>query len=122
MSSPKQIIDFIKDKKVVFVQTKERYTTEQMVQNIQVYLFSDSNFILEDDFKNPEVISFLQQYKAEGKSYRICPICRKSFPGVLSQMTAFDAGIWATNKCKAENWDFTFDNIESCLANLEMDF
>lgn len=122
MCSPKKIIDFIDENNVVFVKTKERYTIEQMMGNIQVYLFNDENFILEDDFKNPEVIEFLKEYKKQGKHYKICPICKNDFPTVLNNMTAFDAGIWAANKCKAENWKFSFDNIESCLANLEMDF
>lgn len=53
---------------------------------------------------------------------RIYPIAEADFPGVLSRMTATQAGEWARSKCHQQNWEVDLDNIECCLSNLEMDF
>ena len=44
------------------------------------------------------------------------------FPGVLSNMTAMQAGAWAVTKCLSVGWELSYDNFNSCLANLEMDY
>lgn len=44
------------------------------------------------------------------------------FPGVLSHMTAMQAGAWAVTKCLSVGWELSYDNFNSCLANLEMDY
>lgn len=52
----------------------------------------------------------------------IYPLSVTVYPGVLSRMTAMEAGAWAASKCKQQKWELSKDNIEACLANLEMDF
>ena len=56
-----------------------------------------------------------------GKS-KLYPLSITAFPGVLKRMTALEAGAWAITKCQQQGWQIDKDNIESCLANLEMDF
>ena len=53
---------------------------------------------------------------------RLYPLSVTSFPAVLARMTAMEAGAWAVGKCRQQHWELTRDNIESCLANLDMDF
>ena len=50
------------------------------------------------------------------------PLSITSYPRVLKRMSALQAGAWAITKCMKENWQIDKDNIECCLANLEMDF
>lgn len=52
----------------------------------------------------------------------VMPFSVKSFPKVFSRMTASKAGEYALAVCKREKWDITKENLESCLAQLEMDF
>ena len=56
------------------------------------------------------------------KETRVYPLSVKAYPGVLSRMTAMEAGAWAIKKCKSEHWELELENFQSCLANLEMDF
>lgn len=62
--------------------------------------------------------------KATGwpKGTSLIPLSVESYPAVLSRMTAMAAGAWAISKCKQQKWELSKDNIEACLANLEMDF
>lgn len=50
------------------------------------------------------------------------PLSVESYKGVLSRMSCKDAGEWAISKCRQQNWDTDFFNIQCCLANLEMDY
>lgn len=71
-------------------------------------------FIPDSDTKEfPEIII--------GKS-KCYPLAVTSFTAVLMRMTAIEAGAWAITKCMQQNWQIDKDNIECCLANLEMDF
>lgn len=56
-----------------------------------------------------------------GKS-KCYPLSVTTFPSVLTRMTAIEAGAWAITKCQQQKWEINKGNIESCLANLEMDF
>ena len=49
------------------------------------------------------------------------PLAVSLYPGVLSSMTANQAGFWAIMKCNEQRWEPSVENIESCLTNLEMD-
>lgn len=60
--------------------------------------------------------------EAPVESYRIYPLSVTEFPGVLSHMTAMQAGAWAVTKCLSVGWELSYDNFNSCLANLEMDY
>ena len=53
---------------------------------------------------------------------RIFPLSITAYPSVLKRMTAMEAGIWAITKCRQQNWEYSLDNFQCCLANLEMDF
>ena len=53
---------------------------------------------------------------------RIYPLSITDFPSVLTRLTAMEAGAWALTKCRQQNWEYSLDNIQCCLANLEMDF
>lgn len=88
--------------RVVFVKTKKRITKEN-VSELQ------ENLILDDD--TPELKNDTVYF----------PLCVKNYPSALRSMTASQAGWWAMQKCRQQNWRLDEDNIRSCLANLEMD-
>ncbi len=56
------------------------------------------------------------------KGTRIYPLSITEYPAVLKGKTAMEAGAWAITKCRQQNWKLDLDNIQCCLANLEMDF
>ena len=88
---------------LVFIKTRCRIENENQLK--------DENFILEDD--TPELKKNLT---------KIMPLSITDFPGVLASSTAMEAGSWAITICKKQNWEICRENIEACLANLEMDF
>ena len=92
---------------VYFIRTR----TDVNVPSLEILR---KEFIPEDD--QPEFPKIIND------DTRIYPFSEKSFPGILSSMTATEAGKWAIQKCKSENWELSKDNIECCLSNLEMDF
>ena len=96
----------LKAKKINFIKTK------QPVENPDAQLLRE-NFIPDDDMKEFPVIE-------EGT--RIYPLSVTTYPGVLTRMTAMEAGIWAMKKCRQQHWSLELDNFQCCLANLEMDF
>lgn len=51
----------------------------------------------------------------------VMPLAVTSFPKVLSSMTASKAGEYAMAVCRREKWDIDRDNLEACLAQLEME-
>ncbi len=53
---------------------------------------------------------------------RIFPLSVTTYPSVLRRMTAMQAGAWAIDKCRQQNWTLDLDNFQCCLANLEMDY
>ena len=92
---------------VYFIRTRNDVT----VPNLQLL---KKEFVPEYD--QPEFPSEINE------DTRIYPFSEKSFPGILSSMTATQAGMWAIRKCKQECWEVSLDNIQCCLANLEMDY
>lgn len=59
---------------------------------------------------------------ADWTNVYIMPFSVKSFPKVLSRMTASRAGEYAMAVCRREKWDIDRDNLEACIAQLEMEF
>ena len=88
---------------LVFVKTKKHIDSQGKLRN--------ENFIFDDD--TPTLVK---------NATVIMPLSITDFPGVLKSMTAMEAGIWAVSKCNQQKWEITRDNVDSCLANLEMDF
>ncbi|MDE5898760.1 MAG: hypothetical protein K2H09_05795 [Treponemataceae bacterium] len=96
-------------------------------------LFPNTHFIKTKTHIDRPVIALMQQEfipDADTPEFpgldigtsRLYPLSITAYPAVLASMTAMEAGAWAVGKCIREHWEITKDNIESCLANLEMDF
>ena len=88
---------------LVFVKTKSRVEAGEELR--------DDNFIFDDD--TPALV--------KGVSV-IMSLSIADFPGILKSMTAMEAGMWAVEKCFQQGWEVGRETIETCLANLEMDF
>ncbi len=56
------------------------------------------------------------------KDTRLYPLSIADYPRVLSRMTGMEAGAWAIGKCLQQHWAPDYDNVQCCLANLEMDY
>ncbi len=87
---------------LVFIKSKIKITNNNQLIN--------DNFIIEKDTPAISEKTFL------------IPLCLTSFPNVLNQMTAMEAGVLAINKCIFEKWEITRNNIECCLSNFNMEF
>ena len=87
---------------LVFVKTKKHIDSQGELHQ--------ENFIFDDD--TPTLVKDVSV---------VMPLSITDFPNVLKSMTATDAGLWAVSKCQQQKWEISRDNIESCLANLEMD-
>lgn len=88
---------------LVFVKTKSRVEAGEGLR--------DDNFIFADN--TPALVKDVSV---------IMPLNVADFPCVLRSMTAMEAGMWAVGKCLRQGWEVSGETIESCLANLEMDF
>lgn len=88
---------------LVFIKTRFHIENQNQLK--------DENFIFEDD--TPEL---------KKNQTQIMPLSITDFPGVLASSTAMEAGAWAITICQKQNWEISKENIEACLANLEMDF
>lgn len=88
---------------LVFVKTRFHIENQNQLK--------DENFIFEDD--TPEL---------KKNQTQIMPLSITDFPGVLASSTAMEAGAWAITICQKQSWEISRENIEACLANLEMDF
>lgn len=87
--------------------------TKQLVTEPKLDLLREA-FIPDDDVPTfPESIT---------KDTRIYPLSVTAYPSVLKRMTAMEAGAWAVTKCFQQHWEADLDNMQCCLANLEMDF
>lgn len=56
------------------------------------------------------------------RDMRVYGIDEKSFPFILARNTATQAGVWAYRKCESMGWKICWENVLSCLVNLEMDY
>ena len=88
---------------LVFVKSRSHIENENELR--------DENFIFDDD--TPTLVK---------NATTVMPLSVTDFPGVLKSMTAMEAGVWAVSKCREQKWEISRENIDSCLANLEMDF
>ena len=88
---------------LVFVKTRFHIENQNQLK--------DENFIFEDD--TPEL---------NKNQTQIMPLSITDFPGVLASSTAMEVGAWAITIRQKQNWEISKENIEACLANLEMDF
>lgn len=86
--------------------------TKTYVDRPNVALLKEA-FIPDDDMPTfPEI----------KENTRIYPLSVEAYPSVLRRMTAMEAGAWAMEKCRQQNWSLDLDNFQCCLANLEMDY
>lgn len=90
---------------LIFMKTRDYVDTNEK-------LHEKGMMILDED--TPHITDWENVY--------VMPFSVKSFPKVFSRMTASKAGEYAMAVCKREKWDITKDNLEACLAQLEMEF
>ena len=88
---------------LVFVKSRSHIENENELR--------DENFIFDDD--TPTLVK---------NATTVMPLSVTDFPRVLKSITAMEAGVWAVSKCREQKWEISRENIDSCLANLEMDF
>lgn len=91
--------------------------TKEFIDRPNVELLK-SNFIPDEDMPEFPVLENL----GTRQSTRVYPLSVKEYPSVLKRMTATEAGAWAISKCRQQHWSICLENIQSCLANLEMDY
>lgn len=83
-------------------------------------IFVKSKFRLEkpEDLKKENFI-FDEDTKDVPEDATVMPLDVCSFPHVLAQSTALEAGIWGMHMCEQEGWAISRENIEVVLAKTE---
>ncbi len=104
-------------------------TVQELKQNLpQMYFIKTKKTVTEPDYYLlkeayiPDSDSYFPEPNEVTGRTRIFPLSVTAYPGVLKRMTAMEAGAWAFTKCKQQHWELSLDNVQCCLANLEMDF